>query len=204
MEPPFRDSFNDSSEKHLNVQNNCNPNPQYSQTFSYLQPYPPNYSYFPQYLPNYPYFSQGPMFEAPPINGNAIMPSIAKSSQLPSNSSSSHASSTSVDEVEISEVCPHPTGQNATKWKGKERCTNDTDVMLNKLKQQIKRMQQYMDKMKRRKDIDDRKFLIKEYNVLMKDTSTMTKEQLSYHQQYSETIKRSWNNQMSDSSHYLL
>lgn len=211
MEPPCRDLMNDPSKKNSNPQNNYNPNLHHPQTFlnfqpyppippnySYFPQYPPNYTHFPQYLHNYPYFPQGPMFGTPPVNANDNKPSIVQGSQLPSNSSSSHGSSASVDEVDIGEVHPCSMGRKTAKRKGKERCTNDDyEDMSNALEQQIKRIQQCNDIMKRRSDIERRKILIKEYKILMMDTSTMTKEQLNFHQKYIEVTKKNWHDQTS-------
>lgn len=96
----------------------------------------------------------------------------------------SSSSADNTHDVDEGEVLPRPVGKKDAKRKRKALITN-VDQMSNTMQKQLEKLEEY-NKLKARDTF------VGEYQILMKDTSTMTEEQLRLHRYACEIIKKNW------------
>ncbi|XP_031104141.1 glutathione S-transferase T3-like [Ipomoea triloba] len=110
-----------------------------------------------------------------------------KSKKMQTTEPGQHTSSSSADDtvdVDEGEVHPRPVEQKGVGRKRKAPVTN-VDQISNTMQKQLDKLEEY-------NTLKARDTLINEYQILMKDTSTMTEEQLHTHRYACEIIKKSW------------
>nr|GLL21991.1 uncharacterized protein LOC109179053 [Ipomoea trifida] len=90
------------------------------------------------------------------------------------------------------EIFPRPMGRNATKRKAKERYTgnNDEDDFKEVLKKQTEMFEKHLQMKLERDQRKEEELRVQQYNILMKDTSEMTEDQLATHLAYCREIKK--------------
>ncbi|XP_019187113.1 PREDICTED: glutathione S-transferase T3-like [Ipomoea nil] len=110
-----------------------------------------------------------------------------KSKKKKTTEQGQHTSSSSAEDtvdVDEGEVHPRPVEQKDMGRKRKAPIIN-VDQISNTMQKQLDKLEEY-------NSLKARDTFVNEYQILMKDTSTMTEEQLQTHRYACETIKKSW------------